>query len=340
MDKFNIAIIGATGAVGRILLQLLEERQFPANSIRVCGSEKSLGQKLIVNGKNLTVEIASSQLLGEVDIAFVAASSEISRKLTPLAAQQNTLVIDKSTAFRMDPQVPLVVPELNSDDLTNHSGIIASPNCSTIPLAMVLKYLNDINPVVRAVVSTYQSVSGTGTAAMDELSRQSVEVLDDQNSETSSYAHRIAFNVLPHVETFLKNGHSREEIKMVEETRKILHAPSLRISATCVRVPVFVGHCEAVNIEFAEDMSVDDVKSRLGQADGIRIIDDTELNEYPMPIVAEGDDSVHVGRIREDLSHPRGIVMWTAIDNLRKGAALNAIQIAEEMIRRNSLNVD
>ena len=337
MDGSNIAVVGATGAVGRGCLQILEERNFPASDIRLCASQRSWGKKLTVNGRELTVEEPTPRLLGEVDIAFIAASSDASRELGPIAVEQGALVIDDSSVFRMDPDVPLVVPEVNGDDLAEHRGIVAIPNCSTTPLVMILKPLNDAVPVRRVIADTYQSVSGTGAAAMRELRNQSGQVLEGQAVEPEAYPHQIAFNVLPHIDEFQPDGYTKEETKMVQETRKILHMPELAVSATCVRVPVMVGHSEAVHIEFEDTISPSRVQQILSKAPGVRVVDGPESNEYPMPIDAEGRDEVLVGRIRQDASHPRGIAMWLSCDNLRKGAALNAIQIAEEIVSRGLL---
>jgi aspartate-semialdehyde dehydrogenase len=317
-----------------VFLRLLEERRFPVGSVRLCASQRSWGKTLSVNGTKLIVEEATPRLLGEVDIAFVAANGDVSRELAPIAVERGAIVIDDSSAFRMEPHVPLVVPEVNAGDLEDHSGIVAIPNCSTTPLVMALKPLHDINPVQRVVVDTYQSVSGTGAAAVEELRIQSGEVLAGRAAEPEVYPHRIAFNVLPHIEPFLENGYTREEMKIVDETRKILHTPNLAVSATCVRVPVMVGHSEAVHIEFEEPISAVEVREILSTAPGVKVLDDPSSNLYPMPIDAEGRDEVFVGRIRRDASHPRGIVMWLVSDNLRKGAALNAIQIAEELLKR------
>ena len=337
MDSCRIAVIGATGAVGRVFLQILEERRFPASSIRLCASKRSLGKRLTVNGQELAIEGATPELLGEVDIAFISASGEVSRELAPVAVEQGALVIDDSSAFRMDPKVPLVVPEVNAEDLTQHRGIISIPNCSTTPLVMVLKPLHDVNPVRRVIADTYQSVSGTGAAAMEELRAQSQQVLEGQGAEPKVYPHQIAFNALPHIEPFTEGGYTREELKMRDETRKILHAPEMAISATCVRVPVMISHSEAVHIEFTQPIAPGEVREVLSTFPGIRVLDDPPSNVYPMPIDAEGRDEVLVGRIRQDMSHPKGIAMWIVSDNLRKGAALNAIQIAEEVISRELL---
>ena len=334
MTGIKIAVIGATGAVGQVLLRILEEREFPTSSIRLCASERSWGKKLTVSGHELTVEAATPELLGDVDMVFISAGSEVSRELAQLAVEKGALVIDKSSAFRMDPDVPLVIPEVNADDLERHSGIIASPNCSTTPLAMALNSLMGLSAVQRVVASTYQSVSGTGAAAMDELRDQSRDILQGKGVHVSAYPHQIAFNVLPHILDFLDNGYTDEEMKMVNETRKILHVPELPVSATCVRVPVMVGHSEAVHVEFADPVSADDVRNALSEAPGIKVLDEPGDNVYPMPVDADGRDEVFVGRIRQDVSHLRGVAMWLACDNLRKGAALNAIQIAEELLNR------
>jgi aspartate-semialdehyde dehydrogenase len=337
MAGCNIAVIGATGAVGTVFLNILEDRAFPTGDIRLCASERSWGKKLIAMGKELSVEEATPMLLSEVDLVFVCAGSDISLEIGPLAVEQGATVVDKSSAFRMDPNVPLVVPEVNGDDLEQHNGIVSVPNCSTAPLVMVLKPLNAVNPVERVIVDTYQSVSGTGAAAMDELRVQSGQVLESSRITPKEYPHQIAFNVLPHIESFHDNGYTNEEMKMVWETRKILHEPNLQISATCVRVPVMVGHSEAVHIDFEESISPGEVRQILSDTPGVTVVDDPATNKYPMPIDAEGQDDVFVGRIRQDVSNPKGIAMWLATDNLRKGAALNGIQIAEELLRRELL---
>ena len=337
MNAPKIAVIGATGAVGRVLLDVLAERGFAASSVRLCASERSWGKALPVAGEMITVEEATPQLLSEVDIVFFAAGSDISLALAPMAVEQGAFVVDKSSAFRMDPGVPLVVPEVNGGDLTAHRGIVASPNCSTAPLVMALKPLNDAVPITRVVAATYQSVSGAGGAAMEELLAQSREVAGGRPPEAKELTHRIAFNLFPHIDSFHENGYTNEEVKMVEESRKILHMPELPISATCVRVPVMVGHSEAVHVELAEPVSPDRVREILAAAPGVRVVDDPRANVYPMPIDADGVDDVLAGRIRQDTSKPNGIAMWLSCDNLRKGAALNAVQIAEEVLSRNLL---
>ena len=337
MSECKIALIGATGAVGQVFLRILEERNFPASDIRLCASERSFGKKIKVRGEKLIVEEATLQLLSEVDFVFISASGSVSRQMAPLAVDQGAIVIDKSSAFRMDPTVPLVVPEINPGDLHDHHGIIASPNCTTTPMVMALKPLNEANPAKRIVAASYQSVTGTGASAGEELLTQSRDVLDGKDASMNVYPNQIAFNVLPHVEEFLENGYTTEEMKMQNETRKILHAPDLKVSTTCVRVPVMVSHAEAINVEFTDPISPGEVREILSTMPGVRVVDDPQANVYPMPVQSEGEDDVFVGRIRKDISLDNGIAMWLTCDNLRKGAALNAIQIAEEMLARNLL---
>lgn len=350
MDACRIAVVGATGAVGQVCLRILEERKFPASAIRLCASKRSVGKKLKVFGQELPVEEATPRLFSEVDIAFISASSAVSRELAPIAVQQGALVIDDSSVFRMDPSVPLVVPEVNADDLKHHRGIVAIPNCSTTPLVMVLEPLSALSPIRRVIADTYQSVSGTGAAAMRELRDQSARALEEwdgtplspplagqQDGQPRVYPHQIAFNLLPHIEPFQDNGYTREELKMLHESRKILHLPDLLVSATCVRVPVMVCHSEAVHVEFADPVSPEDVREALSRAPGVKVLDDPGSGVYPMPIDATGKDEVFVGRIRRDISHPNGVALWVVSDNLRKGAALNAVQIAEEVLSRELL---
>ena len=337
MNGLRVALIGATGAVGQVCLRIMEERAFPAAAIRVCASKRSWGKRLRVNGQELTVEEATPELLGEVDLVFFAAGSETSRELAPIAVERGAMVIDKSSAFRMDSAVPLVVPEVNADDLDGHRGIVSTPNCSTTPLVMVLKPLDEVNRVTRVTVATYQAVSGTGAAAQEELRVQSGQVLGGDAAQPEVYPHQIAFNVLPHVEDFLDSGYTTEEMKMVFETKKIMHRPDLAVSATCARVPVMVSHSEAVHLELEHPMSAEEVSEVLGKAPGVKLLDAPSSEVYPMPFDVAGQDPVYVGRVRRDESHPSGIVMWLVMDNLRKGAALNAVQIAEEMLSRNLL---
>ena len=333
-NRKNIAVVGATGAVGTVFLEMLEERKFPVADLRLCASERSLGKRITVNGDQIEVELLSSELVEKVDMVFVSASSDISHLAASMIGDTNTILIDDSSAFRMDPDVPLIVPEVNSEALKDVKNIISIPNCSTTPLVMALKPLHDNFSLKRVIVDTYQSVSGTGSAALDELKTQTKQYLDNDSIQADVYPHQIAFNVLPHIEPFLSNGYTREEMKMLNETRKILNIPDLNLSATCARVPVMIGHSEAVHAEFHNPIDLEKSVELLRGFPGIRVVDDPISAMYPMPIDSEGDDDVLVGRIRNDMSCDNSIAFWLASDNLRKGAALNAIQIAEEILRR------
>ena len=337
MRQAAIAVVGATGAVGQVFLKVLQERRFPAGSIRLMASPRSVGKRINVNGQELVVEEATPDSFGGMDIAFISVSSEVSRRLAPAAKAAGAVVIDDGSAFRMEPDVPLVVPEVNGDDLEGHQGIVSIPNCTTTPLVMVMHPLRQVNPIRRVIADSYQSVSGTGGAAMVELREQARQVLDGQEAHYEVYPKQIAFNVIPQVEGFLDNGYTREEWKLLQETRKILHAPDIAVSGTCVRVPVQVSHSLAVHLEFERPMTPEEARDILSAFPGVRVLDDPDKNAYPTPWEAEGTDDVFVGRIRRDASHPNGLVMWIVMDNLRKGAALNAIQIAEELIRRGLL---
>ena len=335
MNSCKVAVIGATGAVGQVFLKIAEERKFPIDALRLCASERSLGKKLKFNGEDIAVELCDEKLLQEVDFAFISASGDVSREIAPMAAKNGAVAIDDSSAFRMDKSVPLVVPEVNAEDLLSHKGIVSIPNCSTTPLVMTLKPLMRHATVRRVIADTFQSVTGTGTAALREMQEQSSQILNDESVNPSAYPHQIAFNVLPHIEPFQENGYTREEMKMVYETRKILHDDSLMVSATCVRVPVAVSHSESIHIEFDRPITPNQVREILSEEPGVRVVDDPFSDVYPMPIDAAGTDEVLVGRIRRDVSHPNGIALWVVCDNLRKGAALNAIQIAEQMMEDN-----
>jgi len=334
MKGYRVAIVGATGLVGQEFIKVLEQRDFPIDSIQLLASDRSSGKKLFVTHQEIEVKETVPESFKGIDIALFSAGTEISRYFSPIAAQSGAVVIDNSAAFRMEPAVPLVVPEVNPEDIKWHKGIIANPNCSTIQMVVALYPLHKVNPIKRIIVDTYQAVSGTGSPAVDELTAQTRQVLDGQNAIPHVYPHQIAFNVLPEIDVFLDNDYTKEEWKMVEETRKIMHADNIAISATCVRVPVFTGHGEAVNIEFSHPMSPEEAKYILAQAPGVKVLDDPTVSLYPQPWSAAGTDEVFIGRIRRDASHPNGLIMWVVADNLRKGAALNAIQIAEEMIKR------
>ena len=334
MKRYGVAIVGATGLVGQEFIKVLEQRNFPMNSIRLLASDRSAGRRMFINREEVEVKETTPQSFENVDIALFSAGTEISNYFSPIAARAGAVVIDNSAAFRMDPEVPLVVPEVNLEDIKRHKGIIANPNCSTIQLVVALYPLHRVNPIRRVIADTYQSVSGTGIAAMEELSEQAKLVLEGRSVVPHVYPHQIAFNVLPEIDLFLDNGYTKEEWKLVEETRKIMHANDMVISATCVRVPIFIGHSEAVHIEFSEPMSAETVRRILAEAPGVKVLDDPNVSLYPLPWSVAGSDEVFVGRIRSDASHSCGVAMWVVADNLRKGAALNAVQIAEAMVER------
>ena len=332
---YNVTVVGATGMVGRHFLEILEERRFPIKGLRLLATTRSAGRKVLVGEREIEVEVTTAESFGGADFVFVSASGEASRQYCPIAAKAGAIAIDDSSAWRMDPRVPLVVPEVNAADVEHQQGIIAIPNCSTTPLVMCLWPVHRVNPIKRIIVDTYQSVSGTGKAAVDELNTQTEQVLAGKSVVPHVYPHQIAFNLLPHIDVFLDNGYTKEEWKMVNETRKIMHDEALAISATCVRVPVPVSHSAAVHVELTRPMSPDEVRDILAEAPGVTVQDEPSVNLYPQPWAAAGQDDVFVGRIRKDSSHPNGIAMWIVSDNLRKGAALNAIQIAEELVNRN-----
>jgi aspartate-semialdehyde dehydrogenase len=335
MKGYKVAILGATGLVGQEFIKVLEQRNFPMDSIDLLASDRSAGKKMFVSHHEIAVEEATPKSFKGIDIALFSAGAEISRYFSPIAAQSGAVVVDNSAAFRMEPKVPLVVPEVNVDDIKWHKGIIANPNCSTIQMVVALYPLHKANPIKRIVAATYQAVSGTGSAALEELTEQTKQVLAGETTVPHVYPHQIAFNILPEIDVFLDNDYTKEEWKMVEETRKIMHAPEIAISAVCARVPVFIGHSGAVHVEFSEPMSPDEARRILAQAPGVKVLDDPAISLYPQPWSAAGTDDVYVGRIHRDVSYPTGLVMWIVADNIRKGAALNAVQIAEEMIKRD-----
>jgi len=335
IKKCNVAIVGATGLVGQEFIKVLGQRNFPMSSLQLFASDRSAGRRLTIDDEEIEVRETTPQSFDEIDIALFSAGSEISHHFAPIAAQSGAVVIDNSAAFRMEPDVPLVVPEVNAEDIKEHNGIIANPNCSTIQLVVALYPLHRVNPIKRFIVDSYQAVSGTGAAALEELSEQARAVLEGRSVVPHVYPHQIAFNILPEIDLFLDNGYSKEEWKVVEESRKIMHDENIAISATCVRVPVFIGHSEAIHIEFSEPMSPDTARRILAEAPGVRVLDDPNISLYPQPWSVAGSDDVFVGRIRRDASNDRGLVIWVVADNLRKGAALNAIQIAETAVERS-----
>jgi aspartate-semialdehyde dehydrogenase len=332
MEARDVAIVGATGMVGQEFIRVLEQRNFPMTSVKLFASDRSHGRKMKVCGEELEVKETTPDSFKGIDIALFSAGADISKQFSPIAARTGAVVVDNSAAFRMDPEVPLVVPEINPEDIKKHKGIIANPNCSTIQMVVALYPLHKVNPIKRITVATYQSVSGTGLAAVDELISQAKVVLEGGKAAPKVYPYQIAFNVLPEIDVFLENGYTKEEWKLVEETHKIMHAPEIAISATCVRVPVKIGHSEAVQVEFSRPMSPDEARSILSKAPGVTLMDDPSKRVYPYPAMAAGQDDVYVGRIRKDASHPNGLVLWVVSDNIRKGAALNAVQIAEKLV--------
>lgn len=331
-----MAVAGATGAVGNMMVTLLEERNFPVNRLVLLASTRSAGSFMAFQGEEVQVEVLTEESFEGVDVAFFSAGATVSQSFAPVATLTGCIVIDNTSAFRMEPDVPLVVPEVNPHAIVHYEdrGLIANPNCSTIQLVVALKPIHDVARIQRIVVSTYQSVSGTGRQAIQELSDQTTAILNFQEIKKEVYPHQIAFNCIPQIDAFLENGYTKEEMKMVNETRKILEDDSIRIAATTVRVPVFYGHSESVNIETERKISPEEVREILSEAPGVVIADKPAESSYPMAITAAGTDATYVGRIREDFSIENGINLWIVADNIRKGAALNAIQIAEILINK------
>jgi aspartate-semialdehyde dehydrogenase len=334
---YRVAVVGATGAVGNEMVKILEQRQFPVASLRVLASARSIGRTIEFRGEALKVEELKENSLKGEEIALFSAGGSVSRHFAPIAGKAGCVVVDNSSAWRMDPDVPLVVPEVNPHAVAAHrnKGIIANPNCSTIQMVVVLKPLHNAATIDRVVVSTYQAVSGTGMKAIRELEEQTRQLLSFQEVAPKVYPYQIAFNCFPHIGAFLENGYTEEEMKMVNETRKIMEAPDMKITATTVRVPVFYGHSEAVNIQTRRKLTAKEARVLLFQAPGVRVVDNPGERIYPMPIEAAGTDDTLVGRIREDLSVENGLDLWIAADNIRKGAALNAVQIAEILIKEH-----
>jgi aspartate-semialdehyde dehydrogenase len=337
--KFKVAVAGATGAVGREMVNTLAGRKFPIESLKLLASSRSIGKTVTFNDQDIPVEVLDKDSFRGVDIAFFSAGAAVSREFAPMAVKSGCVVVDNSSAWRQESHVPLVVPEVNPQALKGHPGIIANPNCSTIQMVVALKPIYDAVGIKRIVVSTYQSVSGTGQKGVEELASQTKALLCNEEVVNKVYPHRIAFNCLPHIDVFLPNGYTKEEMKMVNETRKIMGDDSILISATAVRVPVFYSHSEAIWIETGKKITPEGVRRLLKKAPGVTVVDDPAHNEYPLAIRATGQDETFVGRIREDLSCERGIVLWVVSDNLRKGAALNAIQIGERLVEMGLVRV-
>ena len=346
-QKINLAILGATGNVGRKFLEILEERNFPINNLKLLASQNSVGKKLKFpteggsasggKGKEYTVELATKDSFKDINIVLVSAGGKISKELVPYAVKAGAVVIDNSSAYRMDPDVPLVIAGVNDHDVKKHKGIIANPNCTTAQLMPPLKALHDLGGLKRVIVSTYQSVSGAGKAAMDELTEQTKNILQGKDVACNVSTNRkFAFNVIPHIDVFEENGYTKEETKVINESRKILGIPNLRITCTAVRVPVYIGHSESVNVELEKNVSRNDIVGALHAMPNIEVVDDPSSEKYPMAIDIAGKDPVYVGRIREDKSNPNTFNLWIVADNLRIGAALNAVRIAEILVNSHT----
>ena len=328
---YVVAVVGATGAVGTEMIEVLEERKFPVTRLVPLASTRSAGGTVTFEGNEVPIEVLTKDSFVGVDIALFSAGADLSREFAPIAVKAGAVVIDNSAAWRMTPEVPLVVPEVNAHDIQWHKGIIANPNCSTIQMVVALKPLHDKARIKRIVVTTFQSVSGTGKDAMDELMAECQDLLSFKSASPKVYPYQIAFNCLPQIDDFLPSGYTKEEMKMVHETRKIMGDQSIHVTATTVRVPVYVGHSEAVNIETERKLSANEARAILSTAPGVLLYDDPAHKIYPMPLEVAGKDEVYVGRVREDESIANGLNLWVVADNLRKGAALNAVQIAEHL---------
>ena len=330
---YTVAVVGATGAVGTEMIEVLEERGFPVGSLIPLASSRSAGGTVTFRGDPVPVQVLTKDSFAGVDLALFSAGADISREFAPIAAKAGAIVIDNSAAWRMEPDVPLVVPEVNAHEIAGHKGIIANPNCSTIQMVVALKPLHDRARIRRIVVTTFQAVSGTGKEAMDELMTECQDLLSFKEATPQVYPYQIAFNCLPQIDDFLPSGYTREEMKLLNETRKIMGDRSIQVTATTVRVPVYVGHSESVNIETEQKMSANEARAILSEAPGVLLFDDPAHKVYPMPLDVAGKDEVYVGRVREDESIANGLNLWVVADNLRKGAALNAVQIAECLIK-------
>lgn len=331
MKKVNVCLLGASGAVGREMLKILEERKFPINELRLLGNREA-GKKIKFKGKEYIIEKTSKDSFKDMDITLSAVGADLSRKLIPLAVKAGSIVIDNSSAFRMDKNVPLVVPEVNPEDVKLHNGIIANPNCSTIIALVVLAPLHKFGKIKRVTASTYQAVSGAGKEGMEELEMQIKDYTEGRKLINKTFKYQIAFNLIPHIDSFDKNGYTKEELKMANESRKILHAPDIKISCTCVRVPVMRSHSESITVETEKKITVKRAKELLSKAQGVKVTDDPDKFKYPMPLYTSNQDDIHVGRIREDISAENSLTFWCAGDQIRKGAATNAVQIAELLL--------
>lgn len=337
MKKYNLAVVGATGLVGREMLKILSQRKFPIGNLKLIASERSEGKKIKFEDRELTVEVVKEDTFAGIDIALFSVGSEISKKIAPQVKKAGGIVVDNSNAFRMEPDIPLVVPEVNAEDLKDHQQIIANPNCSTTQMVMLLKPLAAEYGLKRVVINTYQAVSGAGKKAVDELIEQTKAYLNQKEIKKENFKHQIAFNAIPQIDDFIDNDYTKEEMKMINETHKILAEPELPITATCVRIPVIFGHGESLNIELKNEFEIEDIKKLFSKTKNLELFDNPAKEEYPLQIDTEKNDNVLVGRIRRDYSIENGINLWLTANNLRKGAALNAVQIAEALIENNWL---
>lgn len=337
MRSYKVAILGATGAVGTELLELLESRRFPIADLKLLASPRSAGRSLPFQGEQLLVEPVGEHSFDGIDVVLASAGGSTSKVWAPKAVQAGAVVIDNSSAFRMDAKVPLVVPEVNPEAAASHQGIIANPNCTTILMSVAVWPLHRVEPVQRIVAATYQSASGAGARAMEEMKEQAKAILNGQTPKTEIFPYPLAFNLFPHNSSLNDQGYCEEEMKMLNETRKIFAEPALRVSATCIRVPVLRAHSETLNLEFGQPFSAAKAREILRDAPGVKLVEDWQANYFPMPAEATGRDEVLVGRIRQDISHPCGLELWLSGDQIRKGAALNAVQIAELLVAKNWL---
>ncbi|WP_300369779.1 aspartate-semialdehyde dehydrogenase [Brachyspira sp.] len=331
MKKVNLCLLGASGAVGQEMLKVLEERKFPINELRLLGNREA-GKKVTFNGKEYTIEKTTKDSFNNMDITLVAVDSDLSKKLSPLAVKAGSIVVDNSSAFRMDKNVPLVVPEVNPEDVKLHKGIISNPNCSTIIALVALAPLHKFGKIKRIIASTYQAVSGAGKEGMEELEQQIKDYVDGKKIVNKTFKYQIAFNLIPQIDSFDKNGYTKEELKMTNEGRKILHDSNIQISCTCVRVPVMRSHSESITVETDKKITVKKAKELLSKAKGVKVVDNPAKFKYPMPLDTSNQDNIYVGRIREDISAKNSLAFWCAGDQVRKGAATNAVQIAELLL--------
>lgn len=339
MSAYTVAILGATGMVGQEMLRTLLERKFPMSSVKLLASERTAGTQMTFQDQTYDVELATPSAFSGIDLVLASAGNAVSRELAPEAVKRGAVVVDNTAAFRMDPNVPLIIPEINAEALKEHQGIIANPNCSTAILLMALAPLRSLGKIRRVIVTTFQSVSGAGKEAVDELREQTRANLEGRELAPQALSKPIAFNLIPQIDSFLSDGYTKEEMKFTNETRKIFDDPGFNISGTCVRVPVMVGHSESVNVEFDRPIDVANVRDLLSQAPGVRLVDNPATMTYPQPTDAAGIDDVLVGRVRGDVSHPHGLNFWVTGDNLRRGAALNAVLIAERLAAMGLLKV-